>query len=195
MLQKHLLIFLVVTLCFNFGFAQTKQTTKLTEIQKLELKREKFDPIRNPNQDLETAIAKAQKENKRIILDIGGEWCGWCLAMDFYFMKNSSLEKLRDKNFVWLKVNMSDKNENKEFLAKYPEIKAYPHLFILEKDGSLLHSQDTSELEKKFQPIVVPKNVKDKKGYIEKESSKQMLSSYNLQRFSDFLKKWSPVKK
>jgi hypothetical protein len=29
----------------------------------------------------------------------------------------------------------------------YPRVKGYPHLFVLERDGSLLHSQDTGELE------------------------------------------------
>ena len=81
-------------------------------------------------------------------------------------MRHNDLAKLRDENFVWLKINMSQENENKEFLAKYPEIKGYPHLFVLDKDGALLHSQDTSPLEQE--------------------------KSYNLQRFTDFLKEWSP---
>lgn len=130
--------------------------------------REKFDPLRNAAEDLKTAIAKAQKENKRIILDIGGEWCVWCIWMDNYFIKNPELTKLRDENFVWLKINMSQENENKEFLSKYPSIEGYPHLFVLDGDGAFLHSQGTAELEEG--------------------------KSYNLQRFTDFLKKWSPAK-
>ena len=90
---------------------------------------------------------------------------------------------------------MSEENENKEFLSKYPEIKAYPHLFILEKDGSLLHSQNTEELEKNFLPIVVPSNVKNKEEYRKAESQKRMLSSYQLDKFTGFLKKWSPIRK
>lgn len=186
--------FLILLIFVNFGFSQsaTKSKAKLTKIQKLELKREKFDPKRDPNLDLQNAIAQAQKENKRIILDVGGEWCGWCRAMDFYFMKNPGLAKLRDKNYVWVKINMSEENENKEFLSKYPEIKGYPHLFVLEKDGLLLHSQNTEELEKSFSPIIVPKNVKNKEEYRKAEAQKQMLSSYQLPKFTEFLNKWKP---
>lgn len=133
-----------------------------------EFKREKFDPLRNPKNDLQTAVTRAKKENKRIILDIGGEWCGWCIQMDKFLAANSGLGKIRDENFVWLKVNMSPENENKSFLAGYPEIKGYPHLYVLEKDGAFLHSQNTAELEQE--------------------------ESYNLQKFTDFLKKWSPAK-
>jgi hypothetical protein len=46
-----------------------------------------------------------------------------------------------------MKVNWSRENHNEAFLGQYPEIRGYPHLFVLEKDGSFLHSQNTSDLE------------------------------------------------
>lgn len=54
-----------------FGQAEKAEPEKPQTIE-----REKFDPLRNPADDLQAAIATAQKENKRIILDGGGEWCG-----------------------------------------------------------------------------------------------------------------------
>jgi hypothetical protein len=35
-----------------------------------------YDPKRNPAKDLEAATVQAAKENKRILLVVGGEWCG-----------------------------------------------------------------------------------------------------------------------
>ena len=130
--------------------------------------REKFDPTRDPKADLETAIAAAAKSGKRIILDVGGEWCGWCIYMDRFFVKNPTLSEIRDDNFVWVKVNMSEQNENRAFLSSYPEPRGYPHLYVLTKTGKLLHSHDTSDLEN---------------GKI-----------YDLARFTRFLKTWSPKK-
>lgn len=133
--------FIILSVFVGIGFSQKaaiKINPAFVEVQKLQAKREKFDPKRDPNLDLQNAVSTAQKENKRIILDIGGEWCSWCRAMDFFFMRNPKLAKLRDKNFIWVKINMSEENENKEFLSKYPEIQGYPHLFVLEKDGTLL---------------------------------------------------------
>lgn len=46
-----------------------------------------------------------------------------------------------------MKVNYSDENKNAELLSKYPEVPAYPHYFVLEPDGTFLHSQGTGELE------------------------------------------------
>jgi thiol:disulfide interchange protein len=189
--------FLILSIFVSFGFSQTakKSKTKLTEVQKLELKREKFDPKRDPNLDLQNSITQAQKENKRIILDIGGEWCGWCIKMEYFLMKNSTLEKLRDKNYIWMRVNMSEENENKEFLSTYPEIPGYPHLFVLEKDGTLLHSQFTGDLEEPDIPIIVPSKVKNKEAFLKAAYEKKKARSYDLQQFTEFLKKWSPAVK
>mgnify|MGYP001262290471 CR=1 FL=1 len=196
-MKQTFYIFLIFSIFVSFGFSQTakKSKAKLTELQKLELKREKFDPKRDPKLDLQNALSKAQKENKRIILDVGGEWCGWCKKMEYYLMKNSKLEKLRDKNYVWVRINMSEENENKEFLSKYPQIQGYPHLFVLEKDGSLLHSQDTAELEDPDLPIIVPSNVKNKDVFLKKEYEKKKARSYDLQKFTEFLNKWMPQEK
>lgn len=46
-----------------------------------------------------------------------------------------------------MKINYGDGNENEELLGQYPEIGGYPHIFVLESDGTLLHSQDTAKLE------------------------------------------------
>lgn len=146
-------------------FGQSNHTeSEKTKTQTIE--REKFDPLRNSADDLQTAIVTATKDNKRIILDIGGEWCVWCRLMDEYFIKKPELSTLRDENFVWLKVNMSEENENTEFLSVYPKAEGYPHLYVLDSDGKFIHSQGTAVL----------------------ESGK----SYDLQKFTDFLKKWSP---
>ena len=128
--------------------------------------REKFDPKRDPAPDLVRAIAEAGKSGKRVILDVGGEWCSWCVYMDKFFVDHADLLKLRDDNYVWVKVNVSEENENKAFLAPYPEAPGYPHLYVLGSDGKLVKSADTSELEEG--------------------------EGYNLKKFTEFLKTWSP---
>jgi thiol:disulfide interchange protein len=129
---------------------------------------DKFDPKADPVADLKTAVEKARSEHKRIILDVGGEWCIWCHYLDKFFAANAGLMKLREANYVWLKINMSQDNENKAFLAAYPEIQGYPHLYVLESDGTLLHSQHTNVLE--------------------------LGKSYDLGKMTEFLTKWAPVK-
>ena len=82
-----------------------------------------------------------------MLVDVGGEWCAWCHIMDSFFAANEQARALRDANYVWLKVNWSKENKNEALLSKWPRIDGYPHLFVLDADGSLVHSQDTSLLE------------------------------------------------
>jgi thioredoxin-related protein len=128
----------------------------------------KYDPKRNAIQDIEDAIVEAKRTNRRILLEVGGEWCGWCHRLDEYFGAHPELTSLRDKNYVTVKINFSEENPNKEVLSRYDSIPGYPHIFVLESDGKFLHSQNTSPL----------------------ESGK----SYDLERMTAFLTKWAPAR-
>jgi thiol:disulfide interchange protein len=128
-----------------------------------------FDPKRDPASDLEMAKVEAQRGGKRILLDVGGEWCSWCHILDKLVEEDAEIRSFRDANFVWMKVNYSEENQNKAFLSAYPAITGYPHLFVLDADGNLLHSQFTGDLEKG-------------KGYDRK-------------KFFAFLKDWAPAAK
>ncbi len=107
----------------------------------------KFDPTRDAAADIANAIQLATKENKRVLLDVGGEWCIWCHRLDKFFEDNKDAQDFLQANYVVVKVNVSKENKNEKVLSAYPPVKGYPHLFVLESDGVMLHSQDTGELE------------------------------------------------
>jgi thioredoxin-related protein len=129
----------------------------------------KYDPSRDAGRDLQDAITEAQRTGKRILLEVGGDWCSWCHTLDRYFEANPKLTELRDRNFITVKINWSPENENKKTLSQYPAINEYPFFLVLEKDGKFLKAQQTSELEER--------------------------SSYNLGRMTAFLQKWVPQSK
>ena len=125
-----------------------------------------YDPARDAEKDIQDALSEAQRTRKRVLLEVGGEWCTWCHIMDDFFKRHPELLAFRERNFVMVEINFSKENENKQVLARYPAIPGYPHLFVLDSNGTLLHSQDTSELEEG--------------------------RSYNLQKLWSFLKQWAP---
>jgi thioredoxin-related protein len=106
-----------------------------------------FDPLHDPVKDLKEAVVEAKKSNRRILLDVGGDWCIWCHRLDAFIESNDEIKNYLNKNFILLKINYSKENKNEEFLSKYPEIAGYPHYFVLDKDGKFLHSQNTGDLE------------------------------------------------
>jgi thiol:disulfide interchange protein len=107
----------------------------------------KFDPARDAATDVANAVALARAQGKRVIVDVGGEWCGWCHILDGFIAANADVKSLIASRYVWVKVNYSKENRNEAFLSRWPQVAGYPHLFVLDADGKLLHSQDTGELE------------------------------------------------
>lgn len=107
----------------------------------------RFDPSRDAARDIADALTEARRSGRRVLLDVGGEWCIWCHRLDTLFVLHPDLAALMHSGFVVVKVNFSKENKNAEVLSRYPKVPGYPHLFVLEKDGTLLRSQDTGELE------------------------------------------------
>jgi thioredoxin-related protein len=151
------LILVPVLLCLNSWAHASAQSAKYVPVTI-------YDPKRDAAADIQDAIKEAQRTKKRILLEVGGQWCSWCHTLDKFFETHSELTEFRDKNFVTVKINFSEENENKEVLARYGSIPSYPYIFVLESDGKLLLAKDTSDL----------------------ESGK----SYDLERLNAFLKNW-----
>jgi hypothetical protein len=106
-----------------------------------------FDPTRDSNKDLRAAMEQAKREHKNILMDVGGNWCPWCIVLDRTLNEDAELHALLEKNFVLLHVNFSRENENLDFLGPFPKAKGYPAWYVLSPKGKLLKAEDTSELE------------------------------------------------
>jgi thiol:disulfide interchange protein len=106
-----------------------------------------FDPTRDSTKDLHAAMEQARAEHKNILMDVGGNWCPWCIVLDRTLNEDSDLHALLEKNYVVLHVNFSRENENLNFLGPYPKAKGYPAWYVLSAKGKLLKAEDTSELE------------------------------------------------
>ncbi len=126
-----------------------------------------YNPKADAKKDIADAILKAKNENKHVLLQIGGNWCPWCIKLHKYLHSNKEINKLMNDNFVFLEVNYSKENKNKDILKSldYPQRFGFPVLVVLDKDGKRIHTQNTVFLEKD-------------KGYDDK-------------RLSNFLKNWS----
>jgi len=106
-----------------------------------------FDPTRDSGKDLRVAMEQAQREHKNILMDVGGNWCPWCIVLDRTLHEDAELHALLEKNYVLLHVNFSKENENLSFLGAYPKATGYPAWYVLSAKGKLLKAEDTSELE------------------------------------------------
>jgi thiol:disulfide interchange protein len=125
-----------------------------------------YDPRRDPDKELAAAREEAQRSNKNIFVVVGGEWCNWCHTLDSFLYEHADLAALRDKNYVVMKVSMSQENPNRAALSRFPYIHGYPHILILDAAGNLIRSQTANTLEEG--------------------------RSYNAKRFKEFLERFAP---
>ena len=97
-------------------------------------------------QDIATALARAGKEKKRVLLDFGGNWCGDCQVLEIYFHDPANW-KLLQQNYVLVPVNIGKYDENMDIAARYgvPVDKGVPALAVLDAAGHIVYSQRNHE--------------------------------------------------
>jgi thiol:disulfide interchange protein len=106
-----------------------------------------FDPARDSAQDLAAAKAEAQRSGRRILVDVGGNWCPWCHKLHAFWDQQPEVKKLREQGFVLLMVDFSKGHTNEAFLGQFPKVAGYPHFFVLDAQGKMLHTQGTGVFE------------------------------------------------
>ena len=108
-----------------------------------------YDEKRDANKQLDEAIAQAKAENKFVMVQVGGNWCRWCLMFNDFVTKNDSINKVLISNFVFIHLNYSPANKNEQTM-KYlgnPQRFGFPVLVILDDKGQRIHTQNSAYLE------------------------------------------------
>jgi hypothetical protein len=107
-----------------------------------------FNSPHNPFEALHAALAQARREQKNILISVGGDWCIWYHRLEQFIETHPELQQLRRDHYVTIHLSLSDTNEfHWAFMRQLPEIDAVPHLFVYNNQGTLLCSQPTDPLE------------------------------------------------
>lgn len=111
--------------------------------------RKLYDPSEDAKAEIAEAVNKAKDEGKHVFLQIGGNWCGWCILFDDKVHSNDTLRLFMENNFVVYHVNYSPENRNEDVLASlgFPQRFGFPVFVILDSDGNRIHTQNSVYLE------------------------------------------------
>ena len=127
-------LFLIALLCigqpFIWGQTQAEEVAK----EKAALPKP-YNTEEDGLAKIEELLVECQKQNKKLLIQIGGNWCVWCL---------------RFNHLVTTDLNYSPENKNEKAFAKYGnpgEKYGYPAFLILDKHGNLLATRKTEDME------------------------------------------------
>lgn len=132
-MKKFIGIFILIAISLNLS----AQTSKV------------YDPNANAQEAIEKAVKQAKNEGKHIFLQIGGNWCPWCIKFHRFVDSNAEIKNFVDANYVVVKVNYSKENKNLEILKSldYPQRFGFPVFVVLDENGHRIHTQNSAYLE------------------------------------------------
>jgi thioredoxin-related protein len=103
--------------------------------------------------DIQAALGHAKKENRRVLIQWGGNWCSWCVLLHECFTTDAELRRklLYEYEVVHIAVGQGDKNL--DLAKRYHAIQGQgvPYLTILDADGKVLINQRSDPFETKDQ--------------------------------------------
>lgn len=133
-----------------------------------DIKLKPYNPQANAKDDLKKVIAKADSLDKNVLLQVGGNWCKWCLRFTKFCSDTFAIDTLISNNFVLYHLNYSKENKNLDILKTldFPQRFGFPVLVVLNREGVRIHTQDSGLLESK--------------------------DSYDKDKIIEFLSNWTP---
>jgi thiol:disulfide interchange protein len=107
-----------------------------------------YSTTADPKVDIAAASVQARAQHKRILLDFGGDWCGDCMVLDYYYHQSPNAELL-EKNFIVVHIDIGHMDHNVDIAKKYnvPITKGVPALAVLDSSGKLLYAERAKEFE------------------------------------------------
>lgn len=142
-------LFLIALLCigqpFIWGQTQAEEVAK----EKAALPKP-YNTEEDGLAKIEELLVECQKQNKKLLIQIGGNWCVWCLRFNHLVTTDKELKKILDKKYIYYHLNYSPENKNEKAFAKYGnpgEKYGYPAFLILDKRGNILTTRKTEDME------------------------------------------------
>ncbi len=98
-----------------------------------------YDPKASGKAQVAAAVVAAKASNKRVLVQFGGNWCGFCEALDHLIEQTPALQAAHDR-YVAIHVDAGNNADLNELYGK-PFDLGFPVLLVLDSEGKLLHTQ------------------------------------------------------
>jgi thioredoxin-related protein len=108
-----------------------------------------YDEKADGPKQIAEALVIAKKDHKRVLLQFGANWCGWCHRLHKLFQNDEKIAAKLKEAYVVVLVDVN-KDHNAAINRQYgnPMQHGLPVIVILDAKGKALATQDTGKLEK-----------------------------------------------
>lgn len=100
-----------------------------------------YDSDADADRDVAAAFAQARAQNKRVLIDLGGNWCADCRILAG-IMELPEARQLIDRYFVVVPVDVGRFNRNLQIPARFgitERLAGVPAMLVVGSDGTLLN--------------------------------------------------------
>lgn len=107
-----------------------------------------YNPNANADADVNAAFARAKAEHKRVLIDLGGNWCGDCRVLAGV-MALPEVKRFLDAHYVVVDVDMGRFDRNLQIPARFgitQRLAGVPSILVADPDGKLIDRSDVSAL-------------------------------------------------
>lgn len=108
-----------------------------------------FDADADADHDVASAFARARGEHKRVLIDLGGNWCGDCRVLAG-IMELPEMHAFLTRYFVVVTVDVGRFDKNLQIPARFgvlDSLKGVPCVLIATPDGELVNRRNTEALQ------------------------------------------------
>jgi thioredoxin-related protein len=139
-------------LAFLFSFVAVVASAAPTKPEYPTMGADIFDAKAPAGKLIADAVAQATREDKKVLLLFGANWCPWCRRLHRALTQDPSIQARLNQKFVFVHIDVNtrnEKNRNADVLAKYGnpvERFGLPVFIVLDKTGSQLTTRETASL-------------------------------------------------
>ena len=103
-----------------------------------------YDEHADADKAVAAAFARAKKSHKRVLIDLGGNWCVDCVVLA-NFVEQPSVKKFVAAHYEWVAVDVGRFDRNLQVPARFgltKRLTGVPTIIVADADGKQINKND-----------------------------------------------------
>jgi len=129
--------------------AATAPRVGISSLSQLEVPDAPFDSAADADADVDAAVTRARRSHKRVLIDLGGNWCADCRILAG-LMERPEMRAFLSAHYEIVSVDVGRFNRNLQIPARYgitSRLEGVPAILVVTPDGRLVNGGHISAIQ------------------------------------------------